>query len=409
MIAELRRKLVKICALSSLAVLVLIFALIYALSLRQLNEAMDMLTERIAANGGRFPEFSAGEQARPPAGPAGDFVAGETGASTRFFVVSFDEEGEAVHINVGAVSSVSADDAAAYAGEAAAGGKQKGWYENYRYLRYEKEESYDLVFVDGTMNKAVFHMALLSAGIVLSVSWVVIAALTLSLSRRAVRPLAESYEKQKRFVSDANHELKTPLALMMANIDIVEAEMGKNEWLSDARSEGQRMSRLINQLGVLTRMDEGPAAGGGELVDLSGLLSDKIIEFAAVAKRQGKEISAAIEEGVSCRGEEEPLARLAAILLDNAVKYGDPGGMITASLRGGRRPRFEVANPCRTIDEIEMDRLFDRFYRADKSRSSEGGFGIGLSIAAAIVREQGGEIRAYEKDEKTIAFRVTFA
>lgn len=210
--------------------------------------------------------------------------------------------------------------------------------------------------------------------------------------------MAESYEKQKQFITDANHELKTPLTLILSNLDIVEADVGKNEWLDDIRSESERMGLLINQMVTLCRMDESEAPLVLADVDLSGVLSDTVSEFEPLAAERKKRLTAAVEPGVRCRGDEALLRRLVAILLDNAVKYCDAGGEIRVNLHGRRRPVLTVENTYAEVDRLELDRLFDRFYRDDKACTFTGSFGIGLSIAQSIARKHKGSLTAYKKD-----------
>lgn len=179
------------------------------------------------------------------------------------------------------------------------------------------------------MNRSMSGRLLLTAFLVLMGSACLILALIVVISKRAVRPVAESYEKQKQFITDANHELKTPLTLILSNLDIVEADVGKNEWLDDIRSESERMGLLINQMVTLCRMDESEAPLVLADVDLSGVLSDTVSEFEPLAAERKKRLTAAVEPGVRCRGDEALLRRLVAILLDNAgntatrgVRYG---------------------------------------------------------------------------------------
>lgn len=217
--------------------------------------------------------------------------------------------------------------------------------------------------------------------------------------------MAESYEKQKQFITDANHELKTPLTLILSNLDIVEADVGKNEWLDDIRSESERMGLLINQMVTLCRMDESDTPLALADVDLSGVVDDTVSEFEALAADRKKKLTASVEPGVHYRGDEALLRRLAAILLDNAVKYFDAGGEIRVSLRCRHHPVFTVENTYAEVDRLELDRLFDRFYRADKARTFTGSFGIGLSIAQSIAKKHKGSVIAYKK-EGVIGFRA---
>ena len=244
------------------------------------------------------------------------------------------------------------------------------------------------------------------AGLVLLGCAALVLILIFLLSKKAVKPIAESYEKQKQFITDANHELKTPLTLILANLDIAEAELGQNEWLDDIRSEGHRMTELVNQLVALSRMDEEGQPLNITEVAFGDLVADTVAEFEPLAKERGKALTANIEKGTSYCGDEALLHRLVGILMDNAIKYCDQGGEITVNLYRGRRTVLTVENTYVAVGELELNRLFDRFYRADKARKFTGGYGVGLSMAKAIVEKHKGEITAYKKDAAHIGFKV---
>ena len=217
--------------------------------------------------------------------------------------------------------------------------------------------------------------------------------------------MAESYEKQRQFITDANHELKTPLTLILSNLDIVESELGKNEWLDDIRSEGERMGLLINQLVTLSRMDESTDSVMREEFNLSNAVADTVSEFESFAEERSHTLTSSINPSVYYYGDESLIRRLTAILLDNAIKYCDAGGNIQLTLICRRHPVLTVENTYQDVDKLELNRLFDRFYRADKARTFSGSFGIGLSIAQSIVKSHKGNIVAYKKSG-IIGFRV---
>ena len=263
-----------------------------------------------------------------------------------------------------------------------------------------------MVFVDGTMNRAAFTQTLLISGIVLVVAAMAVLLLIALLSGRAMKPIAESYEKQKQFITDANHELKTPVTLILANLDIAEEELGKNEWLSDIRTEGNRMTGLVNQLVALSRMDEDSLKISPEQVAFGALVSDMVAEFEGLAHGKALSLREEIDREVTCTGDRNLLQQLLGILMDNAIKYCDAGGEIFVSLQKGRQTVLAVENTYAAIEELELDRLFDRFYRADKARTFTGGYGVGLSLAKAIVEKHKGSITAYRKDKTHIGFKV---
>lgn len=262
-----------------------------------------------------------------------------------------------------------------------------------------------LVFVNGNMHRNMTFRQLCSAFFILLGSAALILILTIIISKRAVRPVADSYEKQKQFITDANHELKTPLTLILSNLDIVESEVGKNEWLEDIRSEGERMGLLINKMVELSRMDEGDAPPVLTEFNISAAVSDTVSEFQPLAAERSKTLLSEIQPGLSYHGDEALVRRLVSILLDNAVKYCDTGGCIQLHFCRKHHPVLTVENTYANVDELELDKLFDRFYRADKARTFSGSFGVGLSIAQSIVTKYHRSIHAYKK-ERTIGFRV---
>ena len=403
MIASLQKRFILISAASIFVVFSGIFLVLVFFSNHQLDRTMDTLTDTISANDGVFPEFDPAQPSQPF--PYDDIINEETRFSTRFFTVWVDALGRITRINIDSISSISAEQVESYVQAALAEGTQRGWVSDYRYRIVTTSRGSTLVFVNGTMNRSMSGRLLLTAFLVLLASACLILALIVVISKRAVRPVAESYEKQKQFITDANHELKTPLTLILSNLDIVEADLGKNEWLDDIRSESERMGLLINQMVTLCRMDESDAPLTLAEVDLSGLIGDTVSEFEPLASERKKQLSAAIAPGVHCRGDEALLRRLAAILLDNAVKYCDAGGRIQVELHLRRHPVLTVENTYAEVDKLQLDRLFDRFYRADKARTFTGSFGIGLSIAQSIARKHRGSLTAYKK-EGIIGFRA---
>ena len=304
-----------------------------------------------------------------------------------------------------AVASIARTEIADYAHKAAADGQSRGWVAAYRYRSVPTEDGTMLVFVNGSMQRNMTFRQLVTAFLILSGSAVLILFLTVFFSRRAVRPIEQSYEKQKQFITDASHELKTPLTLILSNLDIVEEECGKNEWLDDIRSEGERMRLLIHKMVELSRMDEGALPAVCADFDCSAAVSDTVSEFQPLAAARGLSLEAEIEAGLTCRGEEALVRRLTAILLDNAVKYCDSDGTLRVRLYRRHHPVLLVENTCAQVDALALDRLFDRFYRADKARTFSGSFGIGLSIAQSIASQYHRGIRAYKR-EGTIGFRV---
>ena len=411
MIYKLRKRLIWISGLSVVIVFVVIFIGIYAVSGNMLNSAMDILTDRISSNDGRFPSFNDNDNDKNPPhergfGGLGGFITEETPFSTRFFSVRYDKNGNIVGEDVEFIVSISGDTAREYAEKAVSDGKERGWIEGYRYKIYDTRMGRNVVFVDGHSNRSFTNMLLLTVGLVLLFSLGAIFVLIVIFSKRGVKPIAESYEKQKQFITDANHELKTPLTLILANLDIIEADIGKNEWVDDIRAEGERMNELVKQLVMLSRMDEDQIKLNFSDFSLSDAVTDTVSEFKTLSEEKGKPVTYDIQPDITYCGDEAGIRRAISILLDNALKYCDEGGNIYLSVQSKRHPVIYVENTFAAVDSIELNKLFDRFYRGDKSRTYTGGFGIGLSIAKAVAEKHHGEISAYKKDNDRIGFKV---
>ena len=410
MIYRLQKRFILICTVSVLTVIALVFGVILVLNISSMNRNMDMLADRVSEGGGRFPgsfdEPPSFDKMPPRNEPNFEFITPETPFSTRHFTVFFDKKGEVARTNTESIYAIDEDTAIEYAEKAMADGDERGWISSYRYKIFSTDFGMGVVFVDGSMSRTVLMQSTTIAGFVLLGCAALVLMLIFLLSKKAVKPIAESYEKQKQFVTDANHELKTPLTLIMANVEIAELELGKNEWLDDIRAEGHRMTELVNQLVALSRMDEEGQPLNITEVALGKLVADTIAEFEPLAKERGKTITSNIGKGISYCGDEALLHRLVGIFMDNAIKYCDQGGEISVTLRRGRQIVLTVENTYAAVGEIELNRLFDRFYRADKARKFTGGYGVGLSMAKAIVEKHKGEITAYKKDGTHIGFKV---
>ena len=410
MIYKLQRRFILICTVSVLSVVALVFGVIVALNISSLNKNMDVLADKVSEGGGRFPgSFHEGfkpDKLPPKNEPNFDFMGPETPFSTRHFTVLFERSGDVARTIMESIYAITEEQAIEYAEEILDGDKERGWISNYRYKVFSTGFGTGVVFVDGSMNRSAMVQSMAIAGVVLLVCAVLVLALIFLLSKRAVKPIAESYEKQKQFITDANHELKTPLTLILANLDIAESELGKNEWLDDIRSEGHRMTELVNQLVALSRMDEENHALNLADVALGKIVADTVSDFEPLAISRGKTMGANIDSDIIYHGDEALLRRLVGILMDNAIKYCDYGGDIVVTLHCNRHIVLTVENTYAAVDELELNRLFDRFYRADKARTFKGGYGIGLSMAKAIVEKHKGEITAYKKDATHIGFKV---
>ena len=193
-------------------------------------------------------------------------------------------------------------------------------------------------------------------------------------SARIVKPFSENYEKQKRFITDAGHELKTPLTIIDADAEILEMDYGENEWLSDIQNQTKRLAELTNSLIFLAKMEEEQTKIPMLEFPISDMVEETVETFQALAKVQNKTLTSDIEPMLSLKGDEKAIRRLITILLDNAVKYSGEEGKISLTLKKQKNHiHLSVWNTTEQISKEQIAHLFDRFYRTDESRNSETG------------------------------------
>ena len=220
--------------------------------------------------------------------------------------------------------------------------------------------------------------------------------LVIFFSQIVFLPVEESIRKQKQFITDASHELKTPLTISDANTEVIEMETGENQWTKSTRKQIQRLSGMVQQLVALSRLDENRDIGEKTEFSASDAVLETVQPYEAPVRTGGKEMEQLVDEGILFTGNERDFRQLVGILVDNAVKYTPEGGKIRIALKKkGKKCQLEIFNDAEELPVGKLDVLFERFYRLDSSRnSSTGGSGIGLSVAKAIVRAHKGKITA---------------
>ena len=253
----------------------------------------------------------------------------------------------------------------------------------------------------------VLSMLVLSAAGV-ALCWLGMLALVVVLSRRAIAPVAESIQKQKEFVTNAGHELKTPLAIIRANTEAMELRQGESKWSRNIKDQIVRLNGLMENLLLLARMDETAEPPPAERVDLTALAEESICGFREGAALRGIRLEGDLQPNVAVRSNPGHMSQLLSVLLDNGVKYTEPNGHIGVTLaRAGTHALLQVRNSPANLPE-DPAQLFDRFYRGDPARTqTTGGYGIGLSAARAMVEAWQGTIRAGMEGEDTVVFTVS--
>jgi len=317
---------------------------------------------------------------------------------TTFYSVCFNSDGNSFAVNNGTNGVYTSEEIVKIAKEAMASGQKKGTIGSLMYSIVNKDNRYTLVgFLDKTLTddtlKTILVYSLISGGASMLVFFVV----SLFVANWIVRPLKENDKKQRQFISDAGHELKTPVAIINANIDLLSREMGKNEWLSNIEYENERMSTLIKELLDLSHAESAETIM--DVIDFSHLVNGEELPFETLAFERGLNLQCETKDGLKVEGNPTQLKQLVSILLDNAIKHSSGGKDINVQLRQEHRNAvLSVSNSAEEIPEGHLDRLFERFYRLDEARVSEDShYGLGLAIAKAITAAHHGTIDVVSK------------
>ena len=279
-----------------------------------------------------------------------------------------------------------------------------------RYMRQDYGLYQRIAFVDMSMEQATLQELMGSYLQIGLAALILLLGVSILLARWATRPVARAWRQQRQFLSDASHELKTPLTVILSNAELLEAapmDPRPARWADNIHSEAKRMKSLVEEMLTLARADNAVPTAVMAEVSLSDLATDCALAFEPVAFEVGKPLESDIAPDVTVTGDGDKLRQLIGVLLDNAIKYGQAGGTITLSLRRtDRQARLTVSNPGEPIPPEQLSRLFERFYRADASRGEQSGFGLGLPIAAAIASEHKGTLKA-ESDQVSTRFLFT--
>jgi signal transduction histidine kinase len=400
MIRKLRIKIVAVVLGSLLIVFAAVIVVLNSSVSRAAGGRIDEAMERIAENDGFVSIISISSSS--PDGVQGEGVIGIGGGppdtammmrSGRFFYVKVDQGGNIIEANLDMMFDFSYGNAAEYAEAALKKGRAEGSLGNYVYLVREKNYGKIVVFAERSIELWILDRLTKISLLVAGVTGLALFGLAFFLARWMTAPVKTTLEKQRRFISDASHELKTPLTVISANADVLENEIGGNRRLTQIKFQTGRMGELIRELLTLAKADEGRADFVKSEFALSDAVLGTTLEFESMAFEEGKAYSFDVTEGLTYVGDEAQIKRLSGILIDNAIKHSDERGRINVTLdRDGARINLSVFNTGVGVPDADRGKLFDRFYRSDESRSREtGGYGLGLSIAKSIVDEHKGK------------------
>lgn len=424
-VTALRRKFIIVALAATFSALFIIFAIINLTNHVLATQRVDSVISVLYEHDGTFPE---NWKKQDPRYKKGTFQAtSETPFETRYFTASFDSSRHVTSVDASHIAQLDEAEVRATTGDILNSKSGSGYYERYRYRIFTEDDGSGMIIVvDCFQQLQSADVLLVISAVLMGATLIVTLLLIVPLSRRLVDPYVRNLERQKRFVTDASHELKTPIAIIAANTDLIEATEGASAWTKSTRTQTARLTKLTGDLIELARTDEPIEPSQRTDVDLAAIVVHEVEDFVPLAEASEKELGCRVtacdgrcsqagmgtdaaprqDEGdaagdaggvrILVDGSPEELDRLVSVLVENAVKYCDGGGAIRVELTERKRDVvLVVSNPCASLSAQDTHRLFDRFYRADASRSrSTGGYGIGLSIARGIVARHEGTIRA---------------
>ena len=415
MIRELRKKFILVAMLSTLVVLAAIMSVVNISNYKELLVRADEMTSLLAQNDGKFPEGTGqkpnegNKKTEPPEKPEEKaHFSAETPFETRYFTVTEDSDGEITDCDLDRIAAVDESTAEEYAEEISKKADTTGFVGIYRYRVTDTDDGVKYVFLDCRRELSNFRTVLITTVSVSVLGLAAVFVLVVIFSRMVFWPVEESIQKQKRFITDASHELKTPLTIIDANTEVMEMENGESQWTKSTRKQIQRLSGLVQQLVTLSRLDEEKGLQNPAEFNLSEAVSESVQSYEALAQTKEKKLELEIENNIFYLGDEKAIRQLLGILMDNAVKYSSDKGNIKLTLkRKGRKILLEVYNDAEELPKGKLDVLFERFYRLDSSRNSgTGGSGIGLSVAKAIVLTHKGKITAENRNGNGLTVTV---
>lgn len=340
----------------------------------------------------------------------GSALTPDTRYETSFFVVSLDADGSVTEMDHSYIASVSEEDIDAYAKEILASGKEQGRADYFMYKVFDSDDGTSKIVAVSCYQQLRQFRLLLSICILAGFLYMAaVFALVWLMSRRITKPVEESIQKQRQFITDAGHELKTPITIIKANNEVLQMQNGSNQWTQSIENQTRRLSSLVQSLLELSRLNEKDIVDISKEFDLSKTVSEAVESFRVPIESDGKVLETAIEEGIRFKGSKDEMYRLVSLLMDNARKYSTDREPVRVTLNKHHRITLTVSNSCEHIEQEKLDRLFERFYRTDESRSRKtGGNGIGLSVVQAIVERHNGTVTASSSDGTSIQFTAVF-
>lgn len=412
MLKQLKIRFILLAIISMTVTLIVAFTAVNITLRAQLSLRVDQIIDVLYENGGSFPImriFDKDKNDRSRMFSPKDDIHDETPYETRYYVAIVNEESAIISADYSHIAINNIDRVEMQINTIINSDKDRGYVDTYRYGRFESDYGEMIIVVDCQTDLSTVN-TLLSITFLTIISCIVIVFILLMiLSKRIIRPFEENREKQRRFITDAGHELKTPIAIIQSNAEVMEMIDGENKWLTNIKNQTVRMSVLVKGLIELSKMDEQVLSEKEkQKIVLTEIVYNSVESFRVPAEAKNIRLTSDIAPNVSVMGDLEDIVRLVSILLDNAIKYTDDRREIYVRLYNkSKRACIVVSNTCAGLDKANVPKFFDRFYRSDSSRNSEtGGYGIGLSMAQMIVQNHKGKLNVAYTDDERVVFTV---
>ncbi|MBQ9003437.1 MAG: HAMP domain-containing histidine kinase, partial [Eggerthellaceae bacterium] len=390
-IAKLRRTFIIIAMASFFVVIAFMGVTTIASNVRAVANQANRTIDAIVDAGGETPR-----QDNFGDGPFHE----EASYGLRFFSVAFDDEGEVTNVDLSHVRSIGSDAAVELADVAADPSSITGLgrYDNYLFKESETDDGSMVVFLDCSIQLANLRDVVINTILLCIAALVVTFVPVFFFSKRAIRSEIENAERQQQFVTNAGHELKTPIAVIRANTELTEMMSGETEWTQSTLRQVDRLDGLVRDLMTIARGVERVSSGEALAeVDVSRVVSDAVDSFKGPAVNNDLKLTSDIGQGIALRSNDKIVEQLVCLLVDNAIKYCDAEGHIDVRLTPshiGRGCTLVVSNDYAAGGDVDYRRFFDRFYREDESHENQTGYGIGLSVAESICKSYHGSIKA---------------
>lgn len=401
MIKQLQRKFAITAMLIIFAITGCVFLIITTVSYRVLNSQVDQTINLIIDNDGNLPEYRIIQDA------IAQVLTDESTGFSKYFSIKIDKNSRLIEAEIEYMPEINQEEAEKVMENVLSQNKESGYYGDYRYKIADKGAYNLIVFLDCSEELETLRSSVAKSISIIALGLILVFVIISLLTKKALKPIISNIENQKQFITNAGHELKTPLAVIMADIDVLEMTIGEdNEWVKSIKSQSNRLNVLIKSLLSLSNIEEGKQEFNTTQFSVTKVIKESIQDFKALL--QNKNVIFDDSKDVLIIADLNMIKQLITIFLDNGIKYTpDNGSIEIRAEKQGKNTKIEFLNTCENVRNINTKKLFERFYRGDKSRNkTKEGYGIGLSIAKSIVDIHKGKISAFITKDERICFRV---